>query len=82
MRAGGFVIRKLQFVSALSLRLEWGYIIDLLSDKIQPVRNLAQPRTFNELYNLIRKLEEEHKAKREKNVSSLNLKDNCPPKEN
>lgn len=36
------------------------FIIDLLHDKIRTLVKVSQPKTFNELRQVVRKLEKEH----------------------
>ena len=69
MRAGAFVLQKYQLFKRLN-PAEDGKgalpnIIDLLHDKIRPLVKVAQPSTFEELREIVRQLEEEHKSKTE-----------------
>lgn len=94
MRAGAFIIQKLQLYRRLHPDSNGDealpYIIDLLGDKIRHLVNVAQPKTFNDLRSIIRKLEEEHRIGRNEEKDRKcykcnkigHLRDKCPQKEN
>ena len=74
MRAGAFIIQKYQLFKRLFPKEESSsslpYIIELLNDKIRPLVRVANPKTFNELREVIRQLEEEYKTKADQEEST------------
>src|SRR5436190_6650736 len=67
MRAGAFVIQKYQLYKRLHPEGDSSSalpnIIELLNDKIRPLVRVANPGSFKELREVIRKLEEEYKPR-------------------
>lgn len=63
MRAGAFVIQKLQLFKRVHANEDFDasvpYITELLHDKIRSLVKVAQPKTFEELRQIVTKLDEE-----------------------
>lgn len=92
MRAGAFVIQKIQLFKRLHPNegtcSALPYIVDLLNDKIRPLVRVANPKTFDELREVIRGLEEEYKSRSLEDVPQIrkcfkcgkhgHIKDRCP----
>lgn len=63
MRAGAFVIQKFQLFKRVHVNEDINdsvpYIIELLHDKVRSLVKVAQPKTFDDLRQLVGKLDEE-----------------------
>lgn len=66
MRAGAFVIQKYQLFKRLHPKSNGDeavhHIIETLGDKIRPLVKVAAPKSFTELREVVRQLEEEHRS--------------------
>lgn len=84
MRAGAFIIQKLQLFKRVKEGEEIDscvtYIIELLHDKIRSLVKVAQPKTFDDLREIVTKLDEEssyHPPKSSPKVSSTDNPRKC-----
>ena len=67
MQAGAFVIHKLQLFKRICPSKGGNgsvpFIIELLQDKIRSLVKVSYSKTFEELWEIIKKLEEDHPTK-------------------